>query len=86
MATSIICRVAAARDNNMIKFLAKKISMQKSRIEQQDLKLKRLRQLLATGEKSKKTLATQCLEFQDQVDYNCFQIFCLRSRLWGGGH
>ena len=79
MATSIICRVAAARDNNMIKFLAKKISMQKSRIEQQDLKLKRLRQLLATGEKSKKTLSTQCLEFQDQVDYYCFQFFCLRS-------
>ncbi|XP_065052847.1 zinc finger C3H1 domain-containing protein-like [Rhopilema esculentum] len=60
-------RVAAARDNNMIKFLAKKISTQKSRIEQQELKLKRLRQLLATGEKTKKTLATQCLEFQDQV-------------------
>ena len=63
----LICREDAQKDDSTIKLLLKKIGLRKTRISQQEAKIKRLKQLLLTAEKAKKTLNSQCLEFQGQV-------------------
>jgi len=56
-----------AKETNSIKTLQKKLALRKTRIEQQDAKIKKLRHLLLTAEKTKNTLTAQSGAFEAEI-------------------
>ena len=56
-----------AEESNSIKLLQKKVALRKTRIEQQDTKIKKLQNLLSSAERTKKALSAQCDAFGAKV-------------------
>ena len=60
----------------MMRDLLSKLSTRKTKLSQQELKVKRLKQQYLAAEKLKNAFAKQCGEYQDQV------ILCIVSPLF----
>ena len=65
------------KETNAIKLLRKKSALRKTRIEQQDVKIKKLRHLLAAAEKTKNALNVQCGAIEAEVSSDYIYIYAL---------